>query len=231
MNYQELKGEIQKKYTGNERIIELLSGDDDQFQCFNNSVLLNEFTITNKKRQLKVVAKIFCNRHRGNAVTVEIHDIATLDFFEVYVIPHNGTFNNIISAILNRLPKKMLLMWLMRVVQETTLCLVSSVRTNDYTRLNPVDYKWIISTDLIVLYELTQQGLDNMKIMNSNMLCNGTKEDYEEEWSRWSKPGTILIVGHGCATFQGISLNVTMDDLKPIFQVYNDILGRYLINL
>lgn len=223
MNFDELEKDIRKNHNGGSRVVELLQGTPEQFECRFGDYP-NDVIILNIPRKLSLHASMFNDRRHMDCVEVKIGtDDPSHRCFDMYTHPKDGSFNYIIDAILRRLPKPMLIEWLMRNLNETSVSLCSDVPTNDCTRLVRTDYRWFIEMGNIILYEMTEAGRTRLQ----ETIVGNDPAFQQECRDKCSPAGVVLVCGTDYTTFVGIVLPLSVADLKPVFVAYHAILDTH----
>lgn len=204
----------------NDRVFSFLEGDAADFVCENNPNRINHFVFTKKGTEKKMVV-FLCNdiKHDHVFIALSRKFESFSGFGGLYrglrLSGENGTYNHIIGAVLRRLPKELLVAWLMRHLMETHIHIHSDQKTNDRTRWVRSDFRWFIAMRDITLYELTEAGRARLVARLS------------ARRGEYVSPAGVVLLNVGYPPGFGIVLPLTMDDLKPIFAAYQDIMNAH----
>jgi hypothetical protein len=116
-------------------------------------------------------------------------------------------------AVIKRLPKEVLVAWLLHIIQHSNVVVRSpSFNYEDGLHPFPANFAWNIEMGNVILYELSPQSVESLR-------C-GPRIDGEP----WNDVGMVILASRASCLVTGIRLNLTKEDLAPIFIEYNAIL-------
>lgn len=116
-------------------------------------------------------------------------------------------------AVIKRLPKEILIKWMLHIIQHSNVVVRSpSFNYEDGLHPFPANFAWYIEMGNVILYELSPQGVESLR--------RGPRIAGEP----WNDTGMVILASRVSCLVTGIKLNLTKEDLAPVFIEYNAIL-------